>query len=85
LSLISIWDHVFKFLNMVVDVAVKLLIDNVEFVGELFKLLKIVVDVACKLFIDDVVLGPRMAQPTFKDYKIVTVAMLDIKLYEFIS
>ena len=41
----------FKLLNIVVEVAFKLLIDNVEFVDKLFKLVNIVVYVAFKLFI----------------------------------
>ncbi len=45
-------DNEFKLLNIVVDVAFKLLINNLELVEKLFKLLKIVVDVAFKLFID---------------------------------
>jgi hypothetical protein len=38
-------------LNIVIDVAFKLLIDNVEFVDNEFKLLNIVVDVLFKLLI----------------------------------
>ena len=41
-------------LNIDVDVAFKLLIDNVELVDKLFKLLNIVVDVAFKLLIDNI-------------------------------
>ena len=37
-----------------VDVAFKLLIDNIEFVDKLFKLLNIVVDVVFKLLIDNI-------------------------------
>ncbi len=40
-------------LNIVVDVAFKLLIDYTELVDNEFKLVNIVVDVAFKLFIDD--------------------------------
>jgi hypothetical protein len=44
----------FVLFNNVVDVAFKLLIDNIEFVDKLFKLLNIVVDVVFKLFTDNV-------------------------------
>jgi hypothetical protein len=47
-------DKLFKLLNIVVDVAFKLLIDNIEFVDKLFKLLNIVVDVLFKLLIDNI-------------------------------
>jgi hypothetical protein len=43
-----------KLLNVVVDVAFKLLIDYVELVDNEFKLGNIVVDVAFKLLIDNV-------------------------------
>ncbi len=65
-------------LNIVVDVAFKLLIDNVQFVDKLFKLLKIVVDVVFKLLIfefivntdkPDVVILPT----TFSDVVIVVL------------
>ena len=46
-------DNKFKLVKMVVDVAFKLLIFNIEFVEILFKLVNNVVDVAFKLFIDD--------------------------------
>jgi hypothetical protein len=42
---------VVKLANIVVEVAFKLLIDNVELVDNEFKLLNIVVDVAFKLLI----------------------------------
>ncbi len=76
-------DNKFKLLNLVVDVAFKLLIDKVEFCDNEFKLLIIVIDVIFKLEIDDIVFGPIIAPPTFKDD--IIVALFDIKLYEFIS
>ena len=50
-----------------VDVAFKLLIDNIEFVDNAFKLLNIVVDVAFKLFIDNVELVDKL-------FKLIVVA-----------
>ncbi len=44
----------FVLFNNDVDVAFKLLIDNIEFDDKLFKLLNIVVDVAFKLLIDNI-------------------------------
>jgi hypothetical protein len=54
-------------LNNVVDVAFKLLIDNVELVDKLFKLLKIVVDVVFKLLIDNL----EFVEKLFKLLKMV--------------
>jgi hypothetical protein len=45
-------DNEFKLLKMVVDVLLKLLIDNDDDDDKLFKLLNIVVDVLLKLLID---------------------------------
>ena len=47
-------------MNTVVDVAFKLLIDNVELVDKLIKLVNIVVHVALKLFIDNVELVDKL-------------------------
>jgi hypothetical protein len=47
-------DNEFKLLDIVVDVAFKLLIFNLGFVEILFELLNIVVDVAFKLLIFDI-------------------------------
>ena len=48
---VELFDNEFKLLNIVVDVAFKLLMDNIELVDNEFKLLNIVVDVAFKLLI----------------------------------
>ncbi len=75
-----------------VDVAFKLLIDNVELVDKLFKLLNIVVDVDCSFDIfndenmDTLFKFESVANVdplTVNDDK--TVALLTIKLYALIS
>ncbi len=50
----------FVIFNNVVDVALILLIDNIELVDKLFKLLNMVADVACKLFIDNIELVDKI-------------------------
>ncbi len=80
---IELVDNEFKLSNIVVDVAFKLLIDdielvnkllidNIEFVDKLFTLLKIVVDIAFKLLIDNV----EVVDNEFKLLNIVAVVAL---------
>jgi len=64
-------------LNNVVDVAFKLLIDNIDDVDKLFKLLNIVVDVVFKLFIDNIEFVDKL-------FKLLSI-VVDVALKLFIS
>ena len=65
---------------MVVEVAFKLLIDNIEFVDKLFKLLNIVVDVVFKLLIDNIEFVDKLVKSVLNDDVEVFKVNIDVLL-----
>ncbi len=63
-----------------VDVALKLLIDNIELVDKLFKLLKVVVDVALKLLIDNIELVDKLFKLLKKVVDLLFKLLIDVVL-----